>query len=133
MIVGTEVVHKECAKLGRVTERQRTARELATLQGNFEQTFRAAQEGVALGQQMKQLLEQTVGILNAEKLNVQQLTIRAQRAESMRDAALRDLTAIRAELATARVTPPTDSTPDSTADVRDDSEIRFSLLELDPT
>lgn len=136
LIVGTEVVHKECAKLGRVTELQRTKADAAGLRGDLARARRAAQECTNHIQRLLLALAQVKGERDTARESLR-ISDRASEAMVEELSLLRLAQAVGQRRTPEMVAAPADPatpaapTPDSTPDVRDDTEIRFSLLELD--
>jgi hypothetical protein len=134
VIVGTEVVHKECARQGRETRGARLLRELAASELREQHASRAADSALRVG-------DGAVARIQSMEATLRRTSSSLAIALGERDQAQQALATARAELDALRRVPaltPASTpapeisvTPDAET-VRDDTEVRFSLLELDP-
>jgi hypothetical protein len=139
VVSGTEAMHAECARTGRPTVNQRLQSSLAAAREEIAtRDRRAIQQGNRIAELRLQL--RSYDRANAERaaqdnrIALLERHLERAQAEIGRlevDLQLRDVTA---RLGIGSIPPPppqTTSTPDGPSEHRDDTEIRFSLLELD--
>lgn len=134
VLVGTEVIHSSCARAGMQTLVQKLQSQLSLARqesARWQSEAATARYELRIANALGDELETArSGVARLERQAARMLQERNE-ALAARDAAKREL-ALRDAIGTPRVATPDATETQRAEDKRDATEVRFSLLELDP-